>query len=89
MNPIKHPSESQSIDKPIDWIEDLDGSCGYLSVYDQVDARTGSNMMHSWWRPNVDERALIAAGAAIELRVYGRIHPVVSLALAPFRKKTT
>ncbi len=86
MDPVKHPAETRNFGKPSDWIESLDGPCGYLSVGDQYDLRTGQNLMHSWWQPTEVERQMIADGARIELRIYGNVHPVVSLALAPFRR---
>lgn len=87
VNPVKHPSETRDFGKPSDWIEELDGPCGYLSVSDQRDLLTGQNLMHSWWKPTDEERQMIADGAHIELRIYGNVHPVVSLALAPFLRR--
>ena len=72
--------ETRCIGKPADWDEALDGKCGALSVRDEIDVQSGCNFMHSEWRLQPGELALLQQhNGVVVLRISGAVHPVVSL----------
>lgn len=72
--------ETRCIGKPIDWDNELDGTCGALSVRDEVELQSGVNFMHSEWRLQEGELKLLQEhNGVVILRISGVIHPVVSL----------
>lgn len=79
-NKEKIRGETRCIGKPRDWDETLDGSCGALSVRDEVELQSGVNFMHSEWRLQPGELTLLQEyNGVVVLRISGSIHPVVSL----------
>ncbi len=79
---IGRPKEvTRNIGAPLNWDQNLDGNCGVLPVHDEVDVLSGSNTMNSHWYPDATELRLLNNGCPIELRIFGNIHPVVSLAI--------
>jgi hypothetical protein len=79
-NSEKIRDETRCIGKPVDWDEALDGSCGALSVRDEVDVQSGVNFMHSEWVLQPGELKLLQDhNGVVVLRVGGGVHPVVSL----------
>lgn len=72
--------ETRCIGKPAEWDDALDGRCGSLSVRDEIEFQSGVNFMHSEWRLQPGELALLQNhNGVVVLRVSGHIHPVVSL----------
>ena len=72
--------ETRNIGKPKDWDDQLDGSCGSLSVRDEIDVQSGVNFMHSEWKLQPGELKLLQNhNGVLVLRISGTIHPVVSL----------
>jgi len=72
--------QTRLIGKPFDWDESLDGTCGALSVRDEVDVQSGVNFMHSEWVLQPGELKLLANhNGVVVLRISGATHPVVSL----------
>jgi hypothetical protein len=79
-SPHKIRGETRCIGRPRDWDESLDGSCGALSVRDEVDVQSGLNFMHSEWRLQPGELKLLQDySGVVVLRISGAVHPVVSL----------
>lgn len=74
--------ETRCIGKPRDWVPELDGSCGALSVRDEIELQSGVNFMHSEWHLQEGELKLLQDhNGVIVLRISGHIHPVVSLSV--------
>lgn len=76
MKIIKHPSCTHSLGAPSDM---QDGSCRALPVrYDETEHGT---FAVSFWKPESEDLALLAAGGVVTLhvRASGRQHPVVSV----------
>jgi hypothetical protein len=72
--------ETRLIGKPADWDDTLDGTCGALSVRDEIDVQSGVNFMHSEWVLQPGELKLLEQrNGVVVLRISGRTHPVVSL----------
>lgn len=68
MQPIDFPEANKRFTKPEGW---TDEECATLHVQD-----TGEELV-SYWRPDDEERARLAAGAPVRLAVVGRAHPPV------------
>ena len=79
MQNVTFTDETRSIGKPQDWIEELDGPCVGISVFDFVDAQTGVPFMMTAWVPEPDELARLNAGKPLHLAISGRVHPVIKL----------
>jgi hypothetical protein len=65
--------------KPQGWDDELDGPCGTLSVRHEVETLSGLSTMTSLWELTDDDRLAIARGQPVMLRIYGTVHPVVSV----------
>jgi hypothetical protein len=74
MNPVDFPQANRTFTKPTSM---TDEECAPLRVHD-----TGGELV-SCWQPTEEERAAIAAGAPVWLRIFGRGHPPVVLEVAP------
>lgn len=71
MDPAKIKGATAVLCSPADWNSERDGECGALAVREIGDVRRGSGFVESAWEPTEVERAQIAAGHHIILRIYG------------------
>lgn len=79
MTPITIDGQTDNVLKPpVNWDEQKDGVCMDLP-FQEITTSTGQAAMASYWLPDAEERVNIADGAAIQLTVFGHVHPVVSL----------
>lgn len=67
------------IGKPVDWDEATMGPCVGLPVRDET--MNGTNVMISAHKPDAAELARLAAGEPLLLGIYGRLHPVIFMAV--------
>lgn len=72
MNPIDFPEANLTLTRPADM---TDEECASLRVLRDAEGFT------SCWMPSGEERAAIAAGAPVVLKVIGRGHPPVLIAV--------
>lgn len=72
------PGATRALGAPAQW-DDVAGElpCGTLPIRDEV--IDGLPFMASAWLPTPEELARLNEGASIELRIFGRGHPVVSV----------
>lgn len=73
LKPINTIHTTHVLKSPIDWDEDLQGECIDLPSFYEDGA------YYSVWELTDADRAVIAAGGNIQLGVYGRSHPPVSV----------
>lgn len=81
MNPIDISGRTRAIGAPLNWDQNLDGSCGVLCVRDGVDLQSGARTMTSAWKPTDEDMRLLAKGLPVLLTIFGVTHPVVALAV--------
>jgi len=79
MKPIATPGETRCFGKPENWDPATMGECGVLSIRDEVDPESKAWTMCSTWEPSESDLKVLANGGKLRLRIFGRIHPVVSL----------
>jgi hypothetical protein len=77
MNIGKIANHTRRLGAPPNWDAEKNGPCGVLHIRDELAGDV--NDMVSAWIPTEEERAKIAAGAPILLKVCGRGHPPVML----------
>lgn len=82
MNPVDIKRRTRAIGAPANWNPSIHGSCGVLPVRDERDEKTGSNVMVSLFKPAPEELQHLNNGGVIKLRIYGDVHPVVSVGVA-------
>lgn len=78
MNPVEVPGANRWLGAPEDWNAEQrtqHGECATLPVLD-----TGA-LLQSAWMPEPEELAALNRGLPVLLTIYGRSHPVVSLAV--------
>lgn len=80
MLPIRISGATRNLGAPRGWDAEASGPCSHLPIRDEVIA--GQPYMTSRWEPTPDELAALNAGGAVELRILGTAHPVVSLVAA-------
>lgn len=76
MNRHQHPSNNSVLGAPPGVPFD---ECHALPITRVVFEETGSPGVVSYWLPTPDELALLNAGAAMRLTVWGRTHPPLAL----------
>lgn len=86
MIPARHPSTTRSLGAPSDWDEDRSGRCSALPVAD-VEVE-GEPYMESLWEPTPEELGALDMGEKVILRIRGRAHPVVSVAVTAPQPET-
>ncbi len=79
MTPVDIARRTRAIGAPANWDPTKDGTCGVLCVRDGVEGRYP--VMTSAWLPDENEIRLMQQGVPLTLRIYGTVHPVVSLAM--------
>lgn len=62
--------------KPVDWDDKKLGTCGTLPV--RVGLDNGVRIYDSYWRPTEAELAVLLAGGAVNVRLYG-VQPAMSM----------
>ena len=78
MNPIKHPSNTRTLDAPQGWDEDL--KVDPLGITDQI--VEGVPCVWSFWRPDAQELAALTAGGSVVLSIVGRTMPPAAVMVA-------
>lgn len=73
MNPTDFVGSTHALGAPADWDAEAMGPCMTLPVERTPDG------WRSLWRPTPEELALLKAGGAVELHVFGAGHPPVAL----------
>jgi hypothetical protein len=76
MKPARIRGATTLCDAPAGWDEQRDGPCGALLIREIGDPRHGAGFVESAWMPDEAERAQIAAGHHVILRVIGWQMPV-------------
>lgn len=88
MRSIKIQESNLRFDPPANWPEDALGPCDALEV--RCTPKPGTRMppgsqptLQSAWLPTPDELALLNAGHAVLLTVFGSLHPPVAIGVTP------
>jgi hypothetical protein len=76
MDPAKIKGATAVLGAPAGWDHERDGECGALAIREIGNPRHGSGFVESAWEPTEVERAQIAAGHHVILRIYGWQPPV-------------
>lgn len=71
MKPIEIKHATRVLGPPPSW--EGERQCDPLAIRDRGD------MMQSAWRPSIEEIALMVAGGAVVLSVWGNAHPPVAI----------
>ncbi len=80
MIPLRVAGHTRNLGAPAGW--DAEGRpCSHLPIRDEV--IDGVAYMLSRWEPTPAELADMINGGALELRISGTVHPVVSLVIQP------
>lgn len=74
MRPVEIDGATHMFGAPKAWLAERHGECGMLPV------RRDGDTYASAWRPSADDLAVLQAGGAIVLTVYG-LQPPVALAV--------
>lgn len=69
MKPVPLSDKTRTVGKPADWIDELDGECLSLDVYDYIDDITGISFMRTCWE--------LESGQRIWLDIAGKHFPVI------------
>lgn len=70
---------SRPLGAPKGWDQELDGHCGVLYIIDQIEVRSGDNVMYSFYRPTAEDLKALNEGGILRLGIHGRGHPVIQL----------
>jgi hypothetical protein len=88
MRNTKIKGSNLQFDAPANWPEDQLGPCDSLSVL--CTPQPGTRMppgsqptLQSTWEPSAEELALLNAGHAVLLTVFGSLHPPVAIGVTP------
>jgi hypothetical protein len=79
MNFTEHPTNNRNLGAPAGWDQQA-MPCTSLPVTLHEDPAVGPVWV-SYWKPSEAERSAIAAGALIELTIFGGGHPPVALSV--------
>lgn len=82
MQPVTFIEKNRTYTKPAGW---TDEQCGDLDVFEGPDGQ-GNTIVISKWQPTDEDRAAIAAGGDVWLRVFGAQPPVFLTTEYPFVK---
>lgn len=72
---LEFNGQTRVLNAPPGWNESEPIKCGMLPIRDTKNE--GMPCMQSYWKPEPDELAMLAAGAHVRLTVYGHGHPPV------------
>lgn len=85
MEPFDFEGRTNILGAPSDWDEARHGRCEGLPIV-RGEEEPGLPTMKSYWRPNEADIAVLLAGGAIELCLFGVSHPPVWVAAVPDNK---
>lgn len=80
MDIMHHPQTTQVLGAPPGW-DPKDGPCDALPVI--VIPSSNGQVLQSYWKPDAQEIAMLAAGGYISLGIFSKEHPVVALGATP------